>query len=83
MVGGDLQTLEILLVEIEAAHEVVERGRRGGGSPEEDRRVPEDLPQDRVVENVINPLTETVLGQLPHATQADLECAVLAAEAAL
>ena len=48
--GEPAAGIEHALVEIEAAHEVVERGRRGGGSPEEDRRVPEDLPQDRVVE---------------------------------
>lgn len=39
-------------------------------------------PQTRVVENVINPVNEEVLGQLPHATQADLERAVLSAEQA-
>ncbi|NLC37087.1 MAG: aldehyde dehydrogenase family protein, partial [Alcaligenaceae bacterium] len=38
--------------------------------------------QTRKVESVINPLTEEKIGSLPHATQADLEAAVVSAQAA-
>ena len=33
-----------------------------------------------ITENVINPATEEVLGQLPHASQADLDAALSAAD---
>ena len=33
-----------------------------------------------ITENVINPATEEVLGKLPHASQADLDAALAAAD---